>query len=77
MKHHARAVIKNNYKYVFNDENMIDEFYNLNDDPYEMNNLIFDNKYSDIIQKYKEYLDNRIEGLKDWLIEQDPDCFKE
>ena len=67
MKHHARAVIKNNYKYVFNDENMIDEFYNLNDDPYEMNNLIFDNKYSDIIQKYKEYLSTweAREGYKD------------
>ena len=67
MKHHARAVIKNNYKYVFNDENMIDEFYNLNDDPYEMNNLIFDNKYSDIIQKYKEYLSTweAKEGYKD------------
>ena len=29
------------------------------------------------IEKYKEYLDDRIEGLKDWLIEQDPACFKE
>lgn len=29
------------------------------------------------IEKYKEYLDDRIKGLKDWLIEQDPDCFKE
>lgn len=29
------------------------------------------------IEKYKEYLDDRIKGLKDWLIEQDPACFKE
>ncbi len=29
------------------------------------------------IEKYKEYLDDRIKGLKDWLIEQDPNCFKE
>ena len=29
------------------------------------------------IEKYKEYLDDRIKELKDWLIEQDPNCFKE
>lgn len=29
------------------------------------------------IEQYKEYLDDRIKGLKDWLIEQDPNCFKE
>ena len=29
------------------------------------------------IEKYKEYLDDRIKGLKDWLIEQDPNWFKE
>lgn len=29
------------------------------------------------IEQYKEYLDDRIEGLKDWLIEQAPACFKE
>ena len=29
------------------------------------------------IEKYKEYLDDRIKRLKDWLIEQDPACFKE
>lgn len=29
------------------------------------------------IEQYKEYLDDRIKGLKDWLIEQDPACFKE
>lgn len=29
------------------------------------------------VEKYKEYLDDRIKGLKDWLIEQDPACFKE
>ena len=39
--------------------------------------LFYPNFSEQGIEKYKEYLDNRIEGLKDWLIEQDPDCFKE
>jgi arylsulfatase A-like enzyme len=53
--HLGRAIIYNHYKYIWNYRDL-DELYDLKEDPYEMNNLINDKKYSEILQNMKHLL---------------------
>lgn len=61
----ARCIYFGQYKYVYFD-NDIDEFYDLNADPYEMNNLIFQPELQGIISVMRQ-------KLRDWQVEtRDP-----
>lgn len=51
----GRAVVKGPYKFVAFD-GQLDELYDLEKDPYEMNNLIHKEHYQDILQEMKEEL---------------------
>ncbi|MBD3254128.1 MAG: sulfatase-like hydrolase/transferase [Candidatus Lokiarchaeota archaeon] len=50
--HIGRALITDRFKYIFNDRDL-DELYDLKVDPYEMNNLIKNEEYSEIIKDMK------------------------
>ena len=65
--HLGRAIITNRYKYVFNDT-FKDELYDLSKDPYELNNLINEEKYIPILKDLKT-------RLNQWQI-QTGDCFE-
>jgi len=54
--HIGRMIVSNRYKYIFNDRDM-DEFYDLKEDPYEMNNLIDDQNYAEILTDMKNRLE--------------------
>ncbi len=54
--HLGRALITNRYKYIYN-ERHLDELYDLKNDPYELNNLIDNEEYSDRIENMKIRLD--------------------
>ena len=53
--HLGRVILYNQYKYIWNFRDL-DELYNLNEDPYELNNLINDEKYTEILQDMKHRL---------------------
>lgn len=51
----ARAVYWENYVYIYYN-NDIDEFYDLDKDPFELNNLVYDYHYQGIANLMKQYL---------------------
>lgn len=53
--HLGRTIVTDRYKYTYNERDM-DELYDLLKDPYEMNNLIEDNSYSDTLMDMKTRL---------------------
>ena len=59
---HARTVYYKNFKFTYTMCD-IDEFYDLEEDPYEMNNLIFDDAHQGIITLMKDM-------LREWQIEE-------
>ncbi|MBN2157247.1 MAG: sulfatase-like hydrolase/transferase [Candidatus Lokiarchaeota archaeon] len=55
--HFGRALITDSgFKYIYN-ENDMDELYDLNDDPYELKNLIYNEDYNDILKDLKIQLE--------------------
>ena len=50
-----RSIRTDKYKYIWNLTD-IDEFYNLQTDPYELENLIYDSSYTDIISDLRKLL---------------------
>ena len=54
-------ILHDRYKYVFSLHDM-NELYDLQDDPFEMNNLIHDPQYADIIADMKQRLVRHLEG---------------
>lgn len=54
--HIGRMLITERYKYIFNDKDM-DELYDLKQDPYEMNNLINDEGYVEVLIDLKRRLE--------------------
>jgi arylsulfatase A-like enzyme len=54
-RHVGRMIVTNRYKYIWNDGDM-DELYDLKDDPFELNNLISKDKYSEILEDLKRRL---------------------
>lgn len=54
-EHFGRSLVTEHYKYTYN-KDQLDELYNLESDPYELNNLIDSPDYQDIIAKMKEKL---------------------
>jgi len=54
--HIGRVILKDQYKYIMNDRDM-DELYDLSTDPYEMNNLIDDEKHQGILVDMKARLE--------------------
>ncbi len=66
---HGRSIVSDGFKFICY-ENMEDELYDLNSDPYEMKNLCRDENYVTQLQSLKE-------KLKEWQSEtKDPVCFK-
>lgn len=65
--HFGRGVCYQNYRYVYN-KDMIDELYDLESDPYELNNLINDPNYEDVKQKLKGFLREWQEKTNDTII---------
>ena len=59
---HSRTIYYGKYKYTYTMQD-IDEFYDLENDPYEMNNLIFDSAHQGIIELMKAM-------LREWQIEE-------
>jgi hypothetical protein len=55
IQHLGRAIITDKYKYIWNDGDM-DELYNLKDDHFELNNLIKDNDYANVLGDMKTRL---------------------
>jgi len=55
-KHLGRALIHNQYKYVYNEKDL-DELYNLEEDPYELRNLIKNSEYKELISDMKNKLE--------------------
>ncbi|MBD3254126.1 MAG: sulfatase-like hydrolase/transferase [Candidatus Lokiarchaeota archaeon] len=53
--HVGRMVVTTQYKYIWNDEDL-DELYDLKDDPYELNNLIKNPDYYEILEDMKKRL---------------------
>ncbi len=51
----GRAIVTNRYKYIWN-ENYMDELYNLEEDPWELTNLINNEEYKDILDDMKARL---------------------
>ncbi len=51
----GRAVVTDRYKYIYN-ENYMDELYDLQEDPWELNNLIYNEDYKEILQDMKDRL---------------------
>ena len=62
--HIGRAVITDRYKYVYN-QNQIDELYDLCIDPYELDNLSGNPRYTDIENKLKAYLAEWVDKTND------------
>ena len=56
-----RMILHDRYKYVFCLHDM-NELYDLQDDPFEMNNLVDDRQYADFIVDMKQRLVQHIEG---------------
>ncbi|MBA7611479.1 Arylsulfatase [subsurface metagenome] len=54
--HIGRMLVTDRYKYIFNDKDM-DELYDLKQDPYEMNNLINDQNYAEVLTDMKKRLE--------------------
>ncbi len=50
--HIGRSIVTKRYKYIWNDRDM-DELYDLDEDPYELNNLIYKSEYSEILGNMK------------------------
>jgi arylsulfatase A-like enzyme len=59
-----RVIRKENFKYAYNPSS-IDEFYNLEEDPYEMNNLINSANESAKLKEMKEDLLNEMKRSND------------
>jgi arylsulfatase A-like enzyme len=59
-RHLGRALIYDGFKYIYN-EDALDELYNLEEDPYELHNLIYNEKYKEILSEMK----NRLETWRD------------
>ncbi len=57
--HRAQVLTDKQYKYVRN-KDQIEELYDLTNDEYEMTNLIFDDKYNDILCEKRRLLDEFI-----------------
>jgi arylsulfatase A-like enzyme len=55
--HLGRALIKDQYKYIYN-ERELDELYDLKNDPYELNNLIHQKDYAHVVENMKLRLKN-------------------
>ena len=54
--HFGRVLVaESGFKYIYN-ENDMDELYNLNDDPYELENLIYNEEYTEILDDLKARL---------------------
>ena len=62
--HIGRMILKDQYKYVWNERDM-DELYDLNKDPYEMNNLIDDEGHQEILVDMKTRLEKWRQKTKD------------
>jgi N-acetylglucosamine-6-sulfatase len=57
-----KAVRTDRYKYIeYTDLNGIDELYNLQDDPYELNNVIDDGDSVEIVEEMKQELQRLLE----------------
>ena len=56
-----RMILHDRYKYVFSLHDM-NELYDLQEDPFEVNNLVHDRQYADIIADMKQRLTRHIEG---------------
>lgn len=48
--HLGRAIVNDKYKYIYN-EKYLDELYDLKNDPYELNNLINNSDYSEVLNE--------------------------
>ena len=55
IKHLGRAVLHDRYKYIFNEDDM-DELYDLTSDPHELDNLINNPKFDEILKTMKQKL---------------------
>ena len=56
-----RMILHDSYKYVFSLHDM-NELYNLQEDPFEMNNLIHDPQYADVIAEMRGRLVGHLKG---------------
>ena len=56
-----RMILHDRYKYVFSIHDM-NELYDLQGDPYEMNNLVHDAQYADLVADMKQRLIRHFEG---------------
>ena len=57
--------LKGNAKYIFMKTKPYEEFYDLSNDPYELNNLINDDKYRRKINEFRSVLENWQEEIND------------
>lgn len=55
--HLGRVLVYDHFKYIYNEKDM-DELYDLDRDPYELNNLISDSNYASTVQEMKAKLQN-------------------
>jgi len=62
--HLGRMIITERYKYIYNERDS-DELYDLKEDPFEMKNLIRDEKYSEILTDLKSRLKKWRKRTKD------------
>jgi arylsulfatase A-like enzyme len=60
----GRMLVTERFKYIFNDRDM-DELYDLKEDPYEMNNLVDDQNYAEILTDMKKRLEKWRQNTND------------
>jgi len=83
MKHHLgnnlptwRAVRDSNYKFVsYTCADTVEEFFDLHNDPLELNNLINASSYQSNIEYYRERLEVLKAAYADTLPDATPDCY--
>ncbi|MCP4763815.1 MAG: sulfatase-like hydrolase/transferase [archaeon] len=71
--HLARMIVWDKYKYIWNDGDM-DELYDLKGDPYEMDNLIMNETYKDLIEdmkiRLKKWRDKSGDDVEDYMLQK-------
>ncbi|TFG01656.1 MAG: DUF4976 domain-containing protein [Promethearchaeota archaeon] len=65
--HNGRALVAERYKYIWNEEDM-NELYDLQNDPFELNNLIHEHDNEELIADLKERLANWRQKTGDFVV---------
>ena len=79
-KNRATAIRNGRYKYVIRPDQKIEEFYDIDEDLWEDNNIIFDDRHKSLVKKFRDYYEQSEKGIIDfqfkYLLGKIPDTLK-